>query len=259
VNISGFYVLVLRQDGRKLRVSPPGNDLPISPGDTCQAQRPDGSCPPDVAIASCALDGAPTAVERKMIAGMPFWPGARDSWFKRSFRVELGADAELPPGSVLVSNRRQGNGFVVRNCDFGPNRARALQIKASDGLIENNRMRGLEMCAIDVTSEPVPFMEGGCSRNVAIVGNDIKGCGGGIVVSGVTPSGKPLRAGAHRDIRIAGHRVVSPSPALKAVGCTGLVISDNDFATTGGGEQVKLLNCADPVPPAAPANVGDGK
>lgn len=243
VNISGFYVLVLRQDGRTLRVSPPSNDLPISPGDICQAQTPDGGCPPDVAVASCAPDGAPTAGEREMIAKMPFWPGARDSWFRKAFRMEVGAEVELPPGSVLVSDRRQGNGFAIRNCDFGPNRARALQIKASDGVIEDNRMRGLEMCAIDVTSEPVPFMEGGCSRNVTISGNDIRGCGGGIVVSGLTPEGKPLPAGAHRGIRVVGNRVVSPAPALKVVGCEGLVVSDNMFQTTNGGEPVTLVNC----------------
>ena len=243
VNISGFYVLVLRQEGRILRVSPLANGLPISAGDTCQAQTPDGACPPDVAVLLCEPDVEPTPDEREAIAGMPFWPGARETWFKKAFRVELGDEVALPPGSVLVSNRRQGNGFTVRNCDFGPNRARALQIKASDGLIENNRMRGLEMCAIDVTSEPVPFMEGGCSRNVTIAHNDIEGCGGGIVVSGVTPSGKPLQSGAHLDIRIVGNHVVSPSPALKAVGCTGLVVSGNDFETTDGGEQVKLLNC----------------
>ena len=243
VNISGFYALVLGQEGRFLRVSPVSHSLPFSVGDTCQAQTPDGGCPPDVAILSCKPDAAPTAEEKAFIATLDFWPGARDSWFKKAFQVEIDSDAELPPGSVIVSNWRQGNGFVVRNCDFGPNRARALQIKASDGRIENNRMRGLEMCAIDVTSEPVPFMEGGCSRNVAIVGNDIEGCGGGIVVSGLTPNRKPLQAGAHRDIRIAGNRVVSPSPALKAVGCKGLVVSGNDFETTNGGEQIKLLNC----------------
>ena len=243
VNISGFYVLVLRQEGRTLRVSPLSNGLPLSPGDTCQAQTPDGGCPPDVAVAACAPDGEPTEEEKALIASMPFWPGARDSWFRKAFRVELASDSELPPGSVLVSNRRQGNGFIVRNCDFGPNRARALQIKASDGLIENNRMRGLEMSAIDVTSEPVPFMEGGCSRNVTIAGNDIEGCGGGIVVSGVTPGGAPLAAGAHRDIRIVDNRVVSPAPALKAVGCRGLVVSGNDFTTTDGGEAVELVNC----------------
>lgn len=242
VNISGFYVLVLGREGRALRVSPLASELPIDPGDTCQIQTPDGGCPPDATVVSCAPDGEPTAEEKAFVATLPFWPGARDSWFRKAFRVELGEEAALPPGSVIISNRRQGNGFVVRNCDFGPNRARALQIKASDGLIENNRMRGLEMAAIDVTSEPVPFMEGGCSRNVAIIGNDIEGCGGGIVVSGVTPGGVPLAAGAHRDIRIAGNRVVSPAPALKVVGCTGLVVEDNDFRTTDNGKAVEFVN-----------------
>ena len=113
---------------------------------------------------------------------------------------------------------------------------------ASDGLIENNRMRGLEMCAIDVTSEPVPFMEGGCSRNVTIVDNDIEGCGGGIVVSGVTPSGRPLPVGAHRDIRICRNRVSAPGPALKAVGCEGLVLEDNKFDSDKG-KTIELINC----------------
>ena len=243
VNISGFYVLVLGQDGHSLRVSPVSHSLPFSVGDTCQLQTPGGECPPDATVVAFTPDGEPTEEEKAFIATLDFWPGVRDSWFKKAFRVELGDEVALPPGSVIISNRRQGNGFLIRNCDFGPNRARALQIKASDGLIEHNRMRGLEMCAIDITSEPVPFMEGGCSRNVAIVGNDIEGCGGGIVVSGFTPSRKPLQSGAHRDIRIVGNRVVSPSPALKAVGCTGLVVSGNDFETTDGGEQVKLLNC----------------
>ena len=242
VNISGFFVLVLGQEGRTLRVSPLGGVPPLSVGDTCQLQTPAGECPPDATVVAITPDGEPTEEEKAFIATLNFWPGARDSWFKKAFRVELGDEVALPPGSVIVSNRRQGNGFVVRNCDFGPNRARALQIKASNGLIENNHMLGLEMCAIDVTSEPVPFMEGGCSRNVAIVGNDIEGCGGGIVVSGVTPSGRPLKAGAHSNIRIVGNRVSSPSPALKVVGCAGLELSGNDFHAEGG-EAIELVNC----------------
>ncbi len=241
VNISGFYALVAGREGRTLRVLSSSASAPCAPGDTCQAMTFEGACPPDVTVASVTPDGEPTEDDRALIAGMNFWPGL-DKSFRWAWKVEVSEDVDLPPKSVIISNRRQGSGFVVRDCEFGPNRARALQLKASDGLIERTKIHGTEMCGIDISTEPIPFMEGGCSRNVTIRDCTVEDCGGGIVISGITGSRAPLPAGAHRDIRIAGSRVSSPAPALKAVGCLGLILSDNVFQANGG-EAVQLVNC----------------
>ena len=245
VNISGFYVLVTGREGRTLRIVTNSADTPFVPGETCQAMTFEGECPPDVTVESVSPGGAPTDADRGVVGVMNFWPGMAET-FRWAWKVVLAEETSLQAKSVIISNRRQGNGFVVRDCEFGPNRARALQIKASDGLIERTKITGTEMCGIDISTEPIPFMEGGCSRNLTIRDCKVEGCGGGIVVSGITGRGKPLPAGAHSDIRFVGNRVASPAPALKAVGCRGLVLSNNVFDVTGG-KPVELVNCESTV------------
>ena len=248
VNISGFCGLVTRRDGRSLRVCPIGGLVPCADGDSCQVITLEGACLPDVKVATCEPDGTPTTEERKMFEEMKFWSGIANG-ISKAYRVTLAADVEVMPGSMLISNRRQGNGFVVRNCMFGPNRARGLLLKASDGLVVSNRIRGVEGPGIQIAAENA-WMEGGCSRNILLADNVLEDNGGGIVIGGRNNAGQPIPANAHRNIRLCGNRVISPAPALRVIGCTGLIVSNNMFQTTGG-EMFERINCKDVVEFAA--------
>lgn len=46
----------------------------------------------------------------------------------------------IPDGSAVCNPLRTGNGFVVKDCDFGHNRSRGILIKASKGEVTGNRI-----------------------------------------------------------------------------------------------------------------------
>ena len=225
VNISGRYAFVTEQKGRTLRIAPYVGKVMIAPGDTCQLMTFDGKCLPDAKVVSVKSAGPTTDAERKIFESYNLWPGIAAS-AREAFAVELDADRELPPGSVIISNQRMGNGFVIRNCKMGHNRARGLLIKASDGLIEGNIMEGSEGHGIQIALE-YGWMEGGCSKNVVVRNNVVRGNGAGVLVAGQTGSRKPMPADAHSNISITGNTISGAAPGIAVVGCTGLDVRGN--------------------------------
>jgi len=205
VNISGFYAFVTEQKGRTLRIAPYGGNLRIEPGDTCQLMTFEGACLPDAKIVSLQAAGATTAAERKMFESYNLWPGIA-AGVQRAFTAELDADCALPPGSVIISNRRMGNGFRIRNCTMGHNRARGLLIKASDGVIENNLIEGVEGWAVQISPE-YEWMEGGYSRNIPIRGNTFRANGGSVHIAGSSGARKPLPPDPNRNIVLTDNTV----------------------------------------------------
>ena len=228
VNISGYYAFVTEQKGRTLRLAPFGGKLRINAGDTCQLMTFDGVCLPDAKVTSIRQVGETTAAERKMFENYNLWPGIA-ACATCAFEVELAADRELPPGSVVISNRRMGNGFVIRNCTMGHNRARGLLIKASDGLIEGNLIEGVECSAVQISPE-YEWMEGGCSKNIVMRGNTLKQNGGGVLVAGNNGARKRLPADSHRNITITDNKISGSVKAIRVVGCTGLDVRGNDIS-----------------------------
>ena len=225
VNISGYYALVTEQKGRTLRLAPHGGRLYMDAGDTCQLMTFDGVCLPDAKVVSIRPVGETTAAERKAVEGYNLWTGfAANS--TRAFEVELSADRELTPGSVVISNRRMGNGFVIRNCTMGHNRARGLLIKASDGLIEGNLIEGAECEGVKIAPE-FEWMEGGCSKNIVMRGNTLRNNGGGVMVAGNNGAHKRLPADSHRNIAITNNTICGSVKAIRVVGCTGLDLRGN--------------------------------
>ena len=205
MNISGFYAFVTEQKGRTLRIAPYGGNLRIDPGDTCQLMTFKGICLPDAQIVSVKPAGATTAAERKMFESYNLWPGIA-AGVQRAFTAELDADRVLPPGSVIISNRRMGNGFRIRNCTMGHNRARGLLIKASDGVIENNLIEGVEGWAVQISPE-YEWMEGGYSRNIPIRGNTFRANGGSVHIAGSSGARKPLPPDPNRNIVLTDNTV----------------------------------------------------
>ena len=245
VNISGYYAIVTEQRGRTLRLAPHGGRLWISPGDTCQLMTFDGVCLPDATVLSVSPAGETTEAEREVFNGYKLWPGFA-SGATRAYDVELDGDRDLPPGSVVISNRRMGNGFVIRNCTMGHNRARGLLIKASEGLIESNLIERVECEAAKISPE-YEWMEGGCSKDIVMRGNTLLDNGDGIKVAGNNGARKRLPAEAHRNIAITGNRISGSVRGITVVGCTGLDVRGNDISLIDhpDARDITLVNVAD--------------
>jgi len=228
VNISGFYAFVMEQKGRTLRIAPYCGTPRIDPGDTCQLMTFGGNCLPDARVVSLTPAGETTPDERKLFESYNLWPGIAAS-IRRAYTVVLDEYRELPCGSVIISNRRMGNGFSIRNCVMGGNRARGLLIKASDGIIESNVISRVECSAVQIAPE-YEWMEGGCSKNMIVRDNVFSDNGDGVLVSGNNGARKPLPADSHRNIAITGNTISGSMTGIRVVGCTGLDVRGNEIA-----------------------------
>ncbi len=234
VNISGMYGLVTESKGDdELRILVNYLGLSIDDGDMCQVMTYEGKSLPDIKIIKVTADGDTTEEEKSYMNTLGFWPGIAKGC-RKAYRLKLERPLHLARGSVIISNRHQGNGFVIRGCDFGYNRARGLLIKASNGLIESNRIERCAGTAISIATE-YEWMEGGCSRNLVVRGNVCRENGGGIQVGGNNGARKPLPANSHYDISIVDNTVDGEGILLE--GCTGGEVRRN------GNAKVTLRNC----------------
>ncbi|MBQ3096769.1 MAG: right-handed parallel beta-helix repeat-containing protein [Kiritimatiellae bacterium] len=226
VNISGYYAAVVGRSGRTLRIVQFGNLNRIEPGDSCQIMTFSGECPPDVKVLSVTPAGKITADEWSAVKG--FKPeGGMVSENSKVFEAVLDEERDLSPGAMIVSNRRMGNGFAIRNCTMGRNRARGMLIKASYGLIESNTIERSEYFGLQMSPE-YQFMEGGCSRSVTVRDNVFAGNGTcGVVMYGNCAARRPLPANAHSDIAITGNRISGSPEGISVTGCTGLDLRGN--------------------------------
>ena len=227
VNISGMYGLVTESKGDELRILVNYLGLSIDDGDTCQVMTYDGVSLPDVKVLKVVADGGTTAAEKGYMLTLGFWPGLEKSC-RRAYRLKLEKPLDLPRGSVIISNRHQGNGFVVRGCDFGHNRARGLLIKASGGTIESNRLERCHGAGIQIATE-YQWMEGGCSRDLIVRGNVLKGNGSGIDIGGNNGARKRLPVDSHRDLTVTDNRIEGVRGGVTVVGCRGLTLGGNDI------------------------------
>ena len=172
VNISGMYSLVTEGDGDEIRVLVPF-DLIMAPGDTLEIMTVDGTKVPDAKVLSIVPDGTVTPDEAKFVSGLAlveFYRNPKSPCLKKAYRLKLDRLISLPRGSVVISTSHMGNGFVIRGCDFGFIRSRAILIKASDGVIADNRIAACWGPAIKVSPEYF-WLEGGCACRLKITGN----------------------------------------------------------------------------------------
>lgn len=196
INISGYYSVVTKCEGSRIRVIPAfGRGGLFEPGDTIQIMTFDGKVPPDAKVLKVADAGAATEDERTRIYATNLREPLLKS-VKTALELTLDRAVQFPFGTVVIANERMGNGFTIRNCRFGSTRARALLIKASDGLIENNDIERSHYDAISIYPE-YEWLEGGCSRNVTIRNNRLRLNGGGIAIGGRSGDGKRLPPEAH--------------------------------------------------------------
>ena len=231
VNIHGDYHLVMAAQDRELRVLAKG-EMNIQPGDPVELVSYDGVRLPDAKVVAVRSAGLIHEDERAFLARQNMDAGlkAAQSSLTKAYRITLDRAENLPVGSVICAANRIGNGFTVKDCQFGFNRSRGILIKASHGEISGNQIEGSCMSAILVSPE-YWWLEAGSSSDLKISGNTIIACGGiPICVEATGGNGQIAPVGAHRDIRIIGNTLQKCfQPGILVTSTTGLTLADNQL------------------------------
>lgn len=236
VNIHGTYHLVTAVDGPRLRIAVLGRPT-IEPGDPVEFLPFTGPRPPDAVAASIVADPTPiTDAEKDRIRPVSLNDKNKTRLLDgdaKFFTLTLDREVSLPPLSAVCSGNRVGNGFVIRDCDFGFNRSRGILIKASRGQVVGNTISHGWMAAVLVAPEYWWF-ESASASDVEIRDNTIVGCRRtAIEVVAQGGDGKPLPAGAHRGITITGNRIADSAwPNIFVTSTTDLVLADNELTPT---------------------------
>ena len=213
VNISGYYSVVTKCDGNRIRVIPAfGRGGLFEPGDTIQILTFEGQVPPDAKVLAVEAASDPTDEERRRILSTNLREPLVNA-VKKALVLTLDRAVDFSFGTVVISNERMGNGFTIRNCRFGSTRARAMLIKATNSLIENNTVERSNYDAISIYPEYY-WLEGGCSRNVTIRGNTLRNNGGGIYIGGTSGNGTRLPPEAHGGMVLENNTIID-SPRKK--------------------------------------------
>jgi hypothetical protein len=230
VNIHGSYHFVMASGGRKLRVVAAGR-MTIQPGDPVEFLPFDGPRPPDAVAVKVEPDAPLSDAEKAFFQKVSLYPPNKQRLLggqAQAFQVTLDHQATLPMGSAICSGNRSGNGFIVKGCDFGYNRSRGILIKASRGQVVDNKITHGWMAAVLVAPE-YWWSESSSSSDVVIAGNVITGCRrAAIEIIAPGGNGRPLPAGAHRNISILRNTITASAwPNIFVTSTTGLVIKDN--------------------------------
>lgn len=170
VNICGDYYLVESGEGRTWRVLGPRN-FHLKSGDPVELVTPDGQRLPDAVASAASRVGEVSARDKTFFAPLNLNAKAKAA-LTTVYSIELDREVELPPGSVMASINRKGNGFAVMNCTFGNNRSRGILIKASEGEVSGNLLINTHMESIKISPE-YHWLESGFSRNLVIKDNRI--------------------------------------------------------------------------------------
>lgn len=212
VAISGGYHLISKSEGAKLRVlARHDGSMDISDGDLLEIMYVDGSDVERVKAVSVrrAQTEFATPEEKDWIVSMKRWPlFQKSTTLNEAYDIELEHPTKAPAGSMIIASRMTGDNYRVVNCDFGYSRARGIIVKATNGVIKNNRLTGVWMQSITMHPEWYWF-GGGHSSNVLVEGNDITAGQFPAIAIYSTDIGTKtfLKAGAHRNIDIRNNTI----------------------------------------------------
>lgn len=245
INVCGYYAVIMEGTGRRYRVITSALGSRLSAGDTAQVMTYDGHCLPDIGIVAVRrLPGGVRKDETDFLLAQRMWPGVPKT-VNIAMEVELDREVRLEKGSIICSNARTGNGYVIRGNRFGRARARGIILQASDGLVEDNLIEAPFDLGIKISMSYI-WLEASCGRNIVVRNNRIirGGAGAGIWVGG-TPGvkGGCLQADSHRNIAFVSNRIENCAIGIDVLGCTGLRIADNDIRAHD--RRVRLANVAD--------------
>mmetsp|Transcript_19798 Transcript_19798/g.48632 ORF Transcript_19798/g.48632 Transcript_19798/m.48632 type:complete len:632 (-) Transcript_19798:238-2133(-) len=155
----------------------------------------------------------------------------------KAYMVTLDRSIDVPMGSLIASANRLGNGFRVQDCIIGPNRARGMLLKASDGVVTGNTVRDTWLSGIMLAPE-YSWLEAGSGTNIFIGNNTIERSRDvAISVHAHGGDGAIAPPGAHDGITIEANRILDSSmPAIAVTSTTELFLfrnvvegANNDF------------------------------
>jgi hypothetical protein len=204
--------------------------MTIEPGDPVEFLPFQGPRPPDATARKIEPDAPLDEAEKAFFKNVDLLPDTKDALLggrAACYQVTLDRPVALPRGSAICSGNRVGNGFVVKDCDFGYNRSRGILIKASRGQVIGNKITHGWMAAVLVSPE-YWWSESASSSDVLIAGNVITGCRRpAIEIVAPGGDGRPLPAGAHRNISIVGNTIADSAwPNVIVASTAGLVLKD---------------------------------
>ena len=181
IAIHGYYAMVTQAtpedstlpDGRPrvLKVAFQWDNAFFLPGDPLRLFNPQGALVAETRVEK--VTRLPDAAEPSRVEG-----DTRFMFTGHLFSV-ITADplpADVGAGYRISSPAANGNGFVLRKNVIQHHRARGILIKASDGLIENNRVEGSTIAGLLIAPE-FYWAEACYSRNLVIRNNLFRHCG----------------------------------------------------------------------------------
>lgn len=224
VNIHGPYQFIASAEGRTARVFV--KDMykgTLKVGDPVQFVTADGHSPVETPTIVAIREARYTPAEfESMRKGL-----CRQMSKACNTMVEVEFDREHPvikAGSLFVSQNQAGNGFLLKDCRFGPNRARGFICNASHGTVENCTFDRVQSHGI-LSRPSYQWLEGGAARDVRIRNCTFIGCS---LFMGTHREMETTPA-CHRDLSITGCRFSGPKGTLDVRCCTGLVLKGNTF------------------------------
>lgn len=234
VNINGRYHFVRSSNGRDVRIAVIDRNTTIRPGDPVEFLPYSGPRPPNAKVVQRRPDPTPLSEEEKaFIRTLRIDNRMRAQLLDGKatfFTLTLDREVALAPGSAVCCPLRLGNGFAVKDCDFGDTRSRGILIKAGNGEISGNRITNSRMAAVLISPE-FWWMEGGCSSNVVVRDNFIKGTFETPIQIHARGGNRQLMpAGALRNISIINNRIEDCAwPLIHVTSTTGLTIESNQM------------------------------
>lgn len=227
INICGSYHLVTGSEGPTFRVLAK-RSLDIEAGDPVQLLAADGSRLPPGKVVSVDRIGGRTEADAEKLKDLDLLPWVA-ALLDDAYEIRLEEPVDLEFGSVIGSLNRMGNGFSIRDSEFGNIRSRGILVKAGDGVIADNTVVNCHLQGIKISPE-ILWLESGTSRNLIVKGNEIIASKAESIL--VDTVGK---ATIHEDIDIVDNRIRSDSfPLIRIRGLNGGRLQGNELEDSEG-------------------------
>lgn len=176
IAIHGTYALVTAQPAPDQITLSPKFEMPFEIGDDLTIV--DSQTYKVKATAKVTKTESVAATEDPAVAKL--WETYRvDQKGRKFFTVSVDRPTAVAVGDLITSPQRVGNGYVIRNNTCRFHRARGIQIKAGDGVIENNVVEDVNFAGITLGPELSIWLGSDYVRNVVVRNNTIRGTGRG--------------------------------------------------------------------------------
>jgi hypothetical protein len=164
-----------------------------------------------------------------------------DTKSRKFYTLTVDKETPIAVGDLVTSPQRIGNGYIVRNNVCRNHRARAIQMKAGDGLIENNTIENVNFAGITLGPELSIWLGSDYVKNVVVRGNTIRNTGFGgegrqnpnfadiasIAIRSLTLDRK-LSPAENANITIENNRIENPAGLAMFLSSTkGLIVRNN--------------------------------